>query len=94
MPGVGEDAARWLVERGVAVTGGETIAYEAIAPGAGHATLPVHRILLVEAGIHIVETMLLSGLADAGVTEFQLILAPLKLVGATGSPVRPLAVVP
>ncbi|GID90792.1 cyclase family protein [Amorphoplanes digitatis] len=94
VPGVGEDAARWLVERGVAVTGGETIAYEAIAPGAGHATLPVHRILLVEAGIHIVETMLLSGLADAGVTEFQLILAPLKLVGATGSPVRPLAVVP
>jgi kynurenine formamidase len=94
VPGPGEEAARWLAGREIAVTGAETIAYERIAPGAGHASLPVHRILLVEAGINIVETMLLSGLADAGVTEFQFILAPLKLVGATGSPVRPLAVVP
>ncbi|WP_436529379.1 cyclase family protein [Actinoplanes sp. HUAS TT8] len=94
VPGPGLEAARWLVDKGVAVTGAETIAYERIAPGAGHATLPVHRILLVEAGINIVETMLLSELADAGVKEFQLILAPLRLVGATGSPVRPLAVVP
>ncbi|MEV6299992.1 cyclase family protein [Actinoplanes sp. NPDC051861] len=93
VPGVGESAAHWLAERGVAVTGGESIAYERIAPGAGHTSLPVHRILLVEAGINIVETMLLSELADAGVTEFQFILAPLRLVGATGSPVRPLAVV-
>lgn len=94
VPGPGSAAARWLVDHGVAVTGAETIAYERIAPGAGHATLPVHRILLVEAGVNIVETMLLSGLADAGVKEFQLILAPLRLVGATGSPVRPLALVP
>ncbi|BCY12885.1 cyclase family protein [Actinoplanes sp. L3-i22] len=94
VPGPGPEAARWLVAKGVTVTGAETIAYERIAPAAGHASLPVHRILLVEAGINIVETMLLSGLADAGVKEFQLILAPLRLIGATGSPVRPLAVVP
>ncbi|GAA2609341.1 cyclase family protein [Paractinoplanes durhamensis] len=94
VPGVGEEAAQWLVEKRVAVTGGETIAYEVIPPGAGHRSLPVHRILLVEAGINIVETMLLAELADAGVKEFQFVLAPLKLVGATGSPVRPLAVVP
>lgn len=43
--------------------------------------------------INIVETMLLSELADAGVTGFRFVLAPLKPVGATGSPVRPLAVV-
>jgi kynurenine formamidase len=93
VPGPGAAAARWLADREIAVTGAETIAYEHLAPGAGHASLPVHRILLVEAGINIVETMLLSELADAGVTEFQFILAPLRLVGATGSPVRPLAVV-
>jgi kynurenine formamidase len=93
VPGVGERAARWLVDHGVGVTGGETIAYECIAPGAGHRTLPVHRILLVEAGINIVETMRLDELLDAGLAEFEFILAPLKLVGATGSPVRPLAVV-
>lgn len=92
VPGVGEAAARWLAERRIRLTGGETVAYERIAPGRGHQTLPVHRILLVEHGIHIVETMRLTPLLDSGVNEFLFILAPLKLVGATGSPVRPLAV--
>ncbi len=90
-PGPGPAAAEWLAERQVAVTGAETIAYEAIAPGAGHATLPVHRILLVEAGINIIEVMDLRRLAETGAAEFGFVLAPLKLVGATGSPVRPLA---
>jgi hypothetical protein len=31
--------------------------------------------------------------ASAGVTEFLFITSPLKIIGATGSPVRPLAVV-
>ncbi|MER7106944.1 cyclase family protein [Streptomyces sp. NPDC000229] len=92
-PGPGVEAARWLADRGVGLVGGETIAFEHIAPGKGHATLPVHRVLLVEAGIHIVETMRLYGLADAGADEFLLVLAPLPLVGATGAPARPLAVV-
>ncbi|ORT57140.1 cyclase [Streptomyces sp. CB03238] len=92
-PGPGVEAARWLADRGVRVVGGETIAFERIAPGKGHATLPVHRMLLVEAGIHIVETMRLYELADAGADEFLLVLAPLPLVGATGAPARPLAVV-
>lgn len=93
VPGPTEEAARWLAERGVRATGAETIAYEQIKPGVGHALLPVHRLLLVENGIHIIEVMNLTGLAIAGVYEFMFILAPLKIVGGTGSPVRPLAVV-
>ena len=93
-PGPGEEAARWLADRRPILVGGETIAFERIAPGAGHATLPVHRILLVEGGVHIVETMRLAELLDSGATEFLFVLSPLPLVGATGSPVRPLAVVP
>jgi kynurenine formamidase len=50
-------------------------------------------LLLVEYGIHIIEVMNLSRLTEAGVHEFVFILAPLKIVGGTGSPVRPLAVV-
>ncbi|MFF3669401.1 cyclase family protein [Microtetraspora malaysiensis] len=92
VPGPGPDAARWLVGHGVAVAGGETIAFERIAPGRGHATLPVHRILLVEAGVHIVETMRLTELLGLGTAEFLLVLNPLPVVGATGAPVRPLAV--
>ena len=93
VPGPTEEAARWLAERGVRATGAETIAYEQIRPEVGHALLPVHRLLLVERGIHIIEVMNLSGLAEADVYEFLFVLAPLRIVGGTGSPARPLAVV-
>lgn len=92
VPGPTEEAARWLAGRGVRATGAETIAYEQIKPEIGHALLPVHRLLLVESGIHIIEVMNLAELAAAGVSEFLFVLAPLKIVGGTGSPVRPLAV--
>jgi len=92
-PGVAADGARWLAEHDPRAVGGETIAFERTAPGAGHAVLPAHRILLVEHGIHIIETMDLEELATAQVHKFLLVMLPLKFVGATGSPVRPLAVV-
>ncbi|MFD3869468.1 cyclase family protein [Streptomyces sp. NPDC058623] len=91
-PGPGPAAGAWIAARGVGLVGGETIAFERIAPGRGHSELPVHRQLLVEAGIHIVETMRLTELAASGRAEFLLVLAPLPVVGATGAPVRPLAV--
>ena len=93
VPGPTEDAARWLAGKGVRATGAETIAYEQIKPEIGHALLPAHRLLLVEAGIHIIEVMNLEPLVEAGVHEFLFVLSPLNIVGGTGSPVRPLAVV-
>lgn len=91
VPGPGEAAGRWLARHRPAVVGGETIAFEHLPPGRGHALLPVHAVMLVESGINIVETMRLFPLLDAGVAEFVLVLNPLPIVGATGSPVRPLA---
>lgn len=93
VPGPGANAARWLVDRGVVLTGGESIAYEVIHPGQGHAHLPAHGILLVDAGINIIEVMDLRPLAGGEVHVFGFVVAPLKLVGATGSPLRPLALV-
>lgn len=92
VPGPDESAARWLAERKIRMTGAETIAYECIYPEIGHALLPVHRVLLVEHGIHIIEVMNLTELAEQGVYEFLFVLTPLKVVGATGVPVRPVAV--
>ena len=93
VPGVDEDGARWLAAHRPRAVGADTIAFEHLAAGAGHSALPAHRVLLVESGINIIETLVLDELAAAGAHEFLFVLAPLHLVGATGSPVRPLAVV-
>ncbi|HUX04418.1 MAG TPA: cyclase family protein [Acidimicrobiales bacterium] len=93
VPGVGEEGARWMAERGVLAAGADTIAFERLAPGGGHALLPAHRVLLVESGVYIIEALDLEALGEARVHEFTFVLVPLNLVGATGSPVRPLAVI-
>lgn len=94
VPGISEAGANWLADRGILAAGADSIAFEWLPAGAGHSVLPAHRVLLVERGIYIIEALDLEELADSGVHEFTFILIPLNLTGATGSPVRPLAVVP
>ena len=55
--------------------------------------MPVHQHCLVEAGVYLIENLLLSPLAAAGIAEFCFILLPVKFKGATGSPARPVAMV-
>ncbi|GAB3037632.1 cyclase family protein [Parafrigoribacterium mesophilum] len=93
VPGVGEAGAHWLADRGVLAAGADTIAFEQLPAGAGHAVLPAHRVLLVDNGIYIIEALDLEELAESETYEFTFVLVPLNLIGATGSPVRPLAVV-
>lgn len=93
VPGISEAGAMWLAERKVVAAGADTIAFECLPAGAGHSVLPAHRVLLVENGIYIIEALDLEALSDAGVHEFTFVLSPLNFTGATGSPVRPLAVV-
>jgi kynurenine formamidase len=93
VPGVSEAGAQWLAARQVHAAGADTIAFERLAPGGGHSLLPAHRVLLVEAGIYIIEALALEDLAASGIRQFTFVLVPLNLIGATGSPVRPLAVV-
>ena len=85
--------AHWLADHDPVAVGADSIAFEHLPAGAGHALLPAHTLLLVERGIHIIETLDLEALARAGVFEFLFVCSPLKFVGATGSPVRPLAIV-
>lgn len=92
-PGVTGPAAEWLADRGVRAVGTDTIAFDQILPGLGHSQMPAHHILLVQRGIHIIEVLNLEELAANGAAEFWFLMIPLRLVGATGSPVRPLAIV-
>ncbi|MBO4160371.1 MULTISPECIES: cyclase family protein [Micromonospora] len=93
VPGISTAGAQWLAAAGVHAAGADTIAFECLRPGQGHSALPAHRVLLVEHGIYLIETMALEEIARDGVHEFTFLMAPLALYGATGSPVRPLAVV-
>jgi kynurenine formamidase len=91
VPGPDEHASAWLASLRPRVVGSDTTAFEWIPAGEGHARLPGHRILLVEHGIPIVEMLDLEALAAATPERFTFVGAPLRLVGATGSPLRPIA---
>lgn len=94
-PGMAADASEWLAERGVAAVGADNVAWD--VPGYVDeeldCDLPGHLILLVRSGVYIFENLSLDELAAAEVRSFTFVAVPLKLVGATGSPIRPLAVV-
>jgi kynurenine formamidase len=92
VPGPDVSAAEWLGEMKVKVTAHDSMAYEHMMPGIGPACEPVHPILLVKHGIHILENINLEELAASRIFEFLFVCLPLKLVGATGSPVRPIAI--
>lgn len=90
-PGLSLAGARHLVERGAALIGADNAALEQL-PSTDPAQLaPVHVYLLVEAGVPIMENVVLDALARDGVTTSVLLGAPLKLTGATGAPLRPVA---
>ena len=93
VPGVTGEAAEWMAKHGIVATGSDTNAYDQIRRGPKFLARPAHTVLLYEYGVHIIEVLNLEELAAAGVEEFLFVLSPLKLIGATGSPVRPLAVV-
>jgi len=94
--GVSADGARWLIERKVRVVGADNMAFDVMNGPLDpelNATLPGHILLLVRAGVPIVENLNLEELAAAGVKQFVFVCLPLKMRGATGSPVRPIALV-
>jgi len=85
-------AAAWLADRRPRVVAHDSMAFEVIPAGAGHRVLPVHGLLMVQHGIHIIENIDLEELAMAEAREFGFVCLPLRFVGATGSPVRPVAI--
>jgi kynurenine formamidase len=89
-PGVGVEGALWLLEQGMSILGSDTSATEPIPFADPDNT--VHRALLVERGVHLIEILTLDELAEACVYEFLFVCLPLKFRGATGSWVRPVAV--
>lgn len=92
--GVSAAGSRWLIEKKVSAVGADNLAWDVMGPTDPElgVTLPGHVLLLVRAGIPIIENLNLEELAAAGVHEFGFVCLPLKMRGATGSPVRPIAI--
>lgn len=91
-PGLDTGAARWLTERGVVAIGADNMAVE-VLPGTDHPRImmPVHQHCLAEAGVYLIENLALDELIAAGASTFCLVALPVKFKGATGSPLRPIA---
>jgi len=92
-PGPGMAVARWLVERGVALTGCDTWSYGPVPPEDPNRPFEVPQWLNVEHGVYVVENLDLGELAADGVRQFALILTFPKLRGATGAWCTPIALV-
>ena len=86
--GLGLEAAQWLWKEGMILAGADNMTVEAFPPF-DHA---VHRFLLVHHGVTHLENLYLEQLAADHVYECLLIVTPLRLHGATGSWVHPVAI--
>jgi kynurenine formamidase len=93
-PGPGVDAARWLVAQGVRLTGTDTATYEVRPAVNGRELFPVHMLLIADNGIYLVENANLEELGASAVHLFCLVVPPLRIRGASGSPLRMLALTP
>lgn len=93
-PGPGQDAARWIIAKGMRLAGNDTATFEKRPAAYGKELFSVHMMLLADNGIYIVENTNLEEVGAAKVHVFLLVLTPLKIQGASGSPLRALAVAP
>ncbi len=92
-PGMGIEAAKFLVEEGGAmIVGADNLSFEAFPSEVPGNYVPVHTYLLAQQGVPILELVRLEELAQDGVYEFGFLGGSLKLRGSDAAPIRPMAV--
>lgn len=93
--GVAKSGTLWAAERGVVAVGADNMSWDVPDerdPETG-ATLFAHVYLLPQKGVYIMENLNLEELARERKYTFAFVGIPLKFMGATGSPFRPLGLV-
>jgi kynurenine formamidase len=91
-PGIGLDAARYLLDREIVVAGADTWSVDVVPNPDASLAFPVHQLFIAKNGIYIFENLVTEELARDNAYEFAFMFAPLRLKGATGSPGNPLAI--
>jgi kynurenine formamidase len=88
-PGISESAALWLAAQKVVAVGADTWAVEVIPGEREDVAFPVHKTLLTDNGIHIIENVRTDLISDAaaksGRATFFLSMTVPKAVGLTGT---------
>lgn len=90
-PGLTLEGAAFLAEAGAIVIGADNVALEVLPPATDDHWSPVHTYLLAECGVAILEVVALDELAARGVHAFAFVAACMRIRGATGAPIRPMA---
>lgn len=90
-PGIDHEAGLWLAQQDVALIGADNFAVE-VLPFAQGTVFPVHQCVIRDFGIPLLEGLQLEPLVRTGRREFLFVAAALPIVGATGSPLTPLAI--
>ena len=93
--GVSKSGNVWAADKRVVAVGADNMAWDSMEERDPDTNMMLygHVHLLVTHGIHIIENLNLEELTAAGHREFCFVGVPLKFRGATGSPIRPLALV-
>jgi kynurenine formamidase len=93
--GVSKSGNIWTADQRVIAVGADNMAWDNMLERDPETKMALfgHAHLLVTHGIHIIENLNLEELAARRIRAFLFIAAPLKITGATGSPLRPLALV-
>ena len=92
-PGLSLEAAQWLVEgQKTMLVGADNFGIESFPSKDPENFVPVHSYLLAERGVSLIEALWLEDLSKDRVYEFLFIASPLKMRGATASPIRPFAI--
>lgn len=90
-PGLTRETAEFICRHGAIMIGADNLCLEQTLSTQPNNHLPVHTYMLAEAGVPILEMAFLEDIASAQLYEFVFFGACLKLRGATGSPIRPIA---
>jgi kynurenine formamidase len=91
-PGIGVAASEWIAKQDPILVGADNWPVEVSPNPDKQLSLPGHQIFLVVNGIHLLENLKLDELAAKKVYEFAFAMQPLKIQGASGSTVSPVAI--
>lgn len=91
-PGLDVDAIDWVIESKISILGADNVGVEVEPSSDPTCAIPLHVKLMRDHGIYFAELLDLSAHRGQSPKAGMLVMGPLRIVGATASPVAPVVV--